>query len=431
MVRRQPEHIIVIGAGASGLMAARELGRAGKKVTVLEARDRCGGRIHPLPTAEFGYPAEGGAEFVHGEAPVTRGLLREAGLSLLLVQGTRWSVNQGTFSRDEMPDPSTNRFYEFLAKLKVDITVADFLKRHFSGPEYTRLRHFVVRMVEGYDAADPARASMLALRDEWTNSNRSMQARVVGGYNALIEFLAADCRKQGARIHLHAAVSAIETTDERAAVHCANSDIHVGDAAILTVPLPVLNEIMLPPALREKAAVAADIGFGNVIKLLLRFKTRWWTSAKGKDLSRLLFLLSDQTIPVWWTQHPTEYPVLTGWVAGPKTTGMAQLEENELVETGVASLADIFELSADQLTRDLVAARAINWARDPFAAGAYSFATPKTREAQVLASSDGGAVLLSGEALYRGRDMGTVEAALASGWETARTILAPEHFARS
>jgi monoamine oxidase len=57
-------------------MAARELGRAGKNVTVLEARDRCGGRIHSLPTAEFGYPAEGGAEFVHGEAPVTY----EAGL---------------------------------------------------------------------------------------------------------------------------------------------------------------------------------------------------------------------------------------------------------------------------------------------------------------------------------------------------------------
>ena len=111
---------------------------------------------------------------------------------------------------------------------------------------------------------------------------------------------------------------------------------------------------------------------------------------------------------------------------------MALLDDNELVETGLASLAAIFGLSPTQLTRDLVAARAINWARDPFAAGAYSFATPKTREAQsVLASSDGGAVLLSGEALYRGRDMGTVEAALASGRETAQATLAPEYFARS
>jgi monoamine oxidase len=424
MVAGQTEHVIVVGAGAGGLMAARELGRAGKKVTVLEARDRCGGRIYPLPAAEFGYPAEAGAEFVHGEAPITRELLREAGLSLLSVQGARWSVSSGAFARDEMPDPHTARFYETLAKLKADITVADFLKRHFDGPEYDRLRHFVVRMVEGYDAADPARASMLAFRDEWTNSHRSMQARVVGGYGALIRFLAEGCREHGARIHLNAAVSAIETADARAVVRCADGDTHVGTAVILAVPLAVLNEIELPPAVREKAAAAADVGFGNVIKLLLQFKTRWWTSAKGKNLSDLLFLLSDQTVPVWWTQHPTDHPVLTGWVAGPRTASMAHLDENELVEAGVASVANIFGLSPDQVRRDLVAARAIDWAKDPFARGAYSYATPQTRTAQLkLASSDGGAVFFSGEALYRGRDMGTVEAALASGRETARTIL--------
>jgi phytoene dehydrogenase-like protein len=72
-------HFVIVGAGAAGLMTARELARAGKKVTILEARDRCG-RIYPLPAQEFGYPAEGGAEFVHGAAPVTRALMREAGL---------------------------------------------------------------------------------------------------------------------------------------------------------------------------------------------------------------------------------------------------------------------------------------------------------------------------------------------------------------
>jgi monoamine oxidase len=425
MVRRQPEHVIVIGAGAAGLMAARELGRAGTKVTVLEARGRCGGRIYPLPTAEFAYPAEGGAEFVHGGAPVTRGLLREAGLSLLPVQGRRWSVNQGMLSRGEMPDSHMDSFYESLSRLEADTTVADFLKQHFAGPKYSRLRRSVVRMVEGYDAADPARMSMLALRDEWTNSDRSTQARVVGGYGAVIDFLAADCRKQGARIHLHAAVTAIEATDERVIVRCANGDAYLGDAAILTVPLPVLNEIMLSPALRERASTAADIGFGNVIKVLLRFKTRWWTSGKGMDLSDLLFLLSEEPIAVWWTQHPADHPVLTGWVAGPRTEGMAHLAEAELVETGLASLAAIFGLSPKQLRQDLAAARAINWARDPFAGGAYSYATPETRGAQSrLASPEGGALFVSGEAMYGGRDMGTVEAALASGRDTARIVLA-------
>src|SRR5258707_711926 len=132
-------------------------------------------------------------------------------------------------------------------------------------------------------------------------------------------------------------------------------------------------------------------------------------------------------VPVWWTRHPAERPVRRGGFGGPKTEGMARLNERELIEAGLASLADIFGLSPERITQDLVAAKAINWANDPFARGAYSYATPETRDAQsALASSDGAAVLFSGEALYRGRDMGTVEAALASGLEVARTILAAD-----
>jgi monoamine oxidase len=89
---------------------------------------------------------------------------------------------------------------------------------------------------------------------------------------------------------------------------------------------------------------------------------------------------------------------------------------SELVDMGLASLAEIFDLSLDRMKRDLVTSQAINWGNDPFARGAYSYATPKTREAQLaLRKPDGGAVFFSGEALYAGRDMGTVEAALPSG----------------
>src|SRR4030081_3956724 len=123
MARPHPNHIVVIGAGAAGLMAAPERGRAGKKVSVLEARDRCGGRINPLPAAEFGYPAEGGAEFVHGEAPVTRALLREAGLSLTPIEGTQRTVEDGKFSREESQDPHEAELHRGLQEVKDDLTV--------------------------------------------------------------------------------------------------------------------------------------------------------------------------------------------------------------------------------------------------------------------------------------------------------------------
>jgi monoamine oxidase len=422
MTRPDPDHIIVIGAGAAGLMAARELGRAGKKVTVLEARDRCGGRIDPLPAADFGYPAEGGAEFVHGEAPVTRALLREAGPSLLPIQGTQRTVIEGKLSNEDSIEIHEARLHTALEELKEDLAVAEFLRRNFAGSEYARLRRSIERMVEGYDAADPERASTLALRDEWMDEGRSTQVRIAGGYGSLVDFLAKGCRSQGAGIKLKTVVKAIDYAGVGAIVRCANGDAHACDAVVLTVPLPLLKDIALPSMERERAAAAAHIGFGNVIKILMRFETRWWLDERT-DLADLTFLLSEERIPVWWTQHPTELPVLTGWFGGPKTAGMAHLDEQGLTEAGLASLADIFGLDPKQLARSLVAAKAINWAKDRFARGAYSYATTETRAAQSVLSTPTGAVFYSGEALYRGRDMGTVEAALASGLETARTVL--------
>lgn len=415
------EHIVIVGAGAAGLMAARALARAGKRVTILEARDRCGGRIHPLPASEFGYAADAGAEFVHGEAPVTRGLAREAGLSVRTVGGTQWSFDGKAFSRENPRDPYGDKLHAAVQELTDDLTVADFLRRHFAGPEYARLRHAVERMVEGYDAADPERASTLALRDEWMNDGHATQGRIDGGYGRLIDFSAAECRKSGAAIHLGAVVAAIEESGGKVVVRCAGGEEQICDRVILTVPLPLLREIALPAAARTKAAAADDIGFGSVIKLLLRFKRPWWR--EREELADMLFLLSDETIPVWWTRQPDQHHVLTGWFGGPRTAELSHLDPQGLIDAGLDSLAAIFNQPREDIARGLVAAAAANWAHDPFARGAYSWATPQTRAAQEIFARADGPVLFSGEALYRGRDMGTVEAALASGLETAGLIL--------
>jgi monoamine oxidase len=423
MSQPNPQHIIVVGAGAAGLMAARELATAGRRVTLLESRNRCGGRIYPLPTGEFGYAAEGGAEFVHGEAPVTHGLLREAGLEVSPIQGTPRTMDGGQFVRRDNQSAHQAELQKALQDLTDDLTVAEFLRRHFAGPEFTALRRTIERMTEGYDAADPERASTLVLRDEWMVGGHHTQGRIIGGYGALVAFLAAECLDRAVEIHLGAAVSTIEEINGSALVRCENGDAHSADAVILTVPLPILDRIGLPAAERERAAAAAQIGFGNVIKLLLRFETAWWYDDRS-DLMDLTFLSSDGQIPVWWTQHPADLPVLTGWFAGPRTEAMAHFGEDKLLEVGLESLAETFGRDRTLLQAKLVTARAINWSRDPYAGGAYSYATPATRRAQaVLSRFRGGRILFSGEALYGGRDMGTVEAALASGLDTARILL--------
>jgi monoamine oxidase len=323
--------------------------------------------------------------------------------------------------------PHAARLHQVLAELKADLPIAEFLDRHFAEAQFGELRRAVERMVEGYDAADPSRASTFALREEWMGRELGQPGRIVGGYGALVGFLMSACRQNGVAIHHGVAVKAVETDDGRIAALCRNGTTFDSDAAILTVPLPVLADIALPQAAREKAAAGADIGYGNVVKILLRFATSWWIDGGRRELADLSFLLSNAPVPTWWTQYPARHPVLTGWFAGPKTDAVSHLSANELVQMGLASLSEIFNISLDSLRSHLVASQAINWDNDPFARGAYSYATPGTRDAQsVLRQPDGSGVFFSGEALYDGPDMGTVEAALASGKRTAEMILSAE-----
>ena len=113
--------------------------------------------------------------------------------------------------------------------------------------------------------------------------------------------------------------------------------------------LPVLSEIALPAAAREKAAAGADIGFGNVVNILVRFGTKWWADHGGRDLADRSVPHCSATVPTWWTQHPTRHPVLTGWFAGPKADTVARSAASKLGEMGLASLAEIFDPSRDRI----------------------------------------------------------------------------------
>ena len=87
--------VIIIGGGASGLEAGKEIAKAGKRVYVLEARNRLGGRIHTLTVPGFSTPLEAGAEFVHGDMPTTQSLLKEGGIEFYSIAGKYYVIKNG------------------------------------------------------------------------------------------------------------------------------------------------------------------------------------------------------------------------------------------------------------------------------------------------------------------------------------------------
>ena len=181
--------VAVIGAGAAGLTAAHHLAQAGRRVVILEARNRPGGRIHTQRHDESG-AVELGAEFVHGDPAVTLDLLRAGGIGLMPLESDHWLLDHGRFvpMDDEMGD-----LHELMAmarKEKVDRSVAAFLADVEHDPRFVESAKWMRNLLQGFDAADPDRASLQSIVKEWSGPSLGAgQARPAGGYGKLVDFM--------------------------------------------------------------------------------------------------------------------------------------------------------------------------------------------------------------------------------------------------
>lgn len=430
--------ILIIGAGAAGLMAARELTHAGKKVIILEARSRLGGRIHTQETLGFSVPTEAGAEFVHGDLPVTRALCQEAGILLQPMGGQSYQVVDEEVRAGEAFIPDFAVLLQKLNELPADLPFADFLTQYLPEAEYAGLREAVTRFAEGYDAADITRASTFALRDEWQIDGALNSYWPRGGYSQLINFLADAITAAGGSMHVATVVNQINWQPGQVEVIATDGREFVARQVLITVPLGVLQAApnapgairFRPDLLKQKQAWQA-LGFGAVIKVILEFKSAFWeegeTARVARKMPDLGFLFAAASpITAWWTHLPDPTPLLTGWLAGRAAVAQQNRSEEELITLALTTLANLFETNVSFLREQLMAQQVINWVTDPFARGAYAYATVAAgANRQVAAAPVQDTLFFAGEALYAGPAMGTVEAALASGQATAREMVRP------
>jgi monoamine oxidase len=425
-----PSNTIIIGAGATGLMAAYELIKAGKKVTILEARNRIGGRCYTFSGDDFTTPIELGAEFIHGELPLTLKLLKEAGIKYEAVSGDNFQVKNGEIVPSGFFMEHWDEFEKALKEVQEDQSLEQFLQQYFHEEKYIGLRKSVIQFAAGYDTADPARVSLFSLRDEWLSEHEEeTQYRILGGYIQLMDFLANQITNLGGEIVLNSVVKQVSWQAGSVEVITTDDAVFIGKKLVLTIPLGVLtlnkNEhgaITFSPDLPEQRQAANEMGFGVIIKILIEFSEPFW---EEKGLSNLQFLFSEEKIPTWWTQNLQDNNVLTGWLGGNPKDKIQQLSDDELLQEAINSLAAIFKVDTSFIEQKLVADKVYNWTADPFTRGSYSYATVQTKNArEILKTPVAQTVYFAGEALFEGEQLGTVEAALVSGLEVAKEIVA-------
>lgn len=415
---------IVIGAGASGLLTAIELLKKGHQVTIIEGRDRTGGRIHTHAKG-FTFPVELGAEFIHGNQELTKEILDAAKLSATPVTGdfVTWADGQAT---QETDDPEWAAMLEKLGTAIADETLADFLEHHFDRRRYHQLYQRVTDFVEGYDAADINKVSALALREEWQNSNDETQFRVVGGYSGMIDYLERQAWQLGGTVQLGRTVRTIRWQPGSVTVVSTDGMEWRASRVVITVPLGVLQQkrIGFEPALADEYREAFhDIGYGSVTKYLFEFKPAFWEQVVKAKRKNLAFFFSDAEVPTWWTQSPGDSPLLTGWKGGPSVANAARDKEQELVKA-IRSLSYLLGCSENAIEVNIIHYQITNWTDDPFSCGAYAYSmVGSSRARQVLNSPVSATVFFAGEALYDGPAIGTVEAALQSAKAVAAKII--------
>jgi monoamine oxidase len=415
--------ILVLGAGIAGLTAARRLAEAGRRVLLLEARNRIGGRLLTRHDPHAALPVELGAEFVHGRPPELLALIDEARLHTFELDGQELCFENG-----RLGPCSQHEAFAILAQMEhyrgPDLSFADYIRAQNPGPHARRRAE---SYVEGFNAADADDISLHALirqqqAEDAIEGDRLFRIRE--GYAALAEYQRDRMLQAGAALLLDTPVTRLRWRPGAVEALTANGQSFRAQRAVLAVPLAILQTraLLLDPQPESHFAAAAQLAMGPVRRISLVFAEPIW--ATSPDRSQLSFLFADDGLPaVWWTPHPDPSPILTAWVGGRQARQIGASEQ--FLDRTLDRLAAILHLPPGHVRRQLAAAHAHDWQSDPFTRGAYSYARVHGADAsQKLSEPIADTLFFAGEHTDVTGHWGTVHGALRSALRAANQILA-------
>jgi monoamine oxidase len=431
--------VLVIGAGAAGLAAAHALIDAGRRVIVLEARARIGGRVW-TDRSFADIPVERGAEFIHGEQADTWALVRRAGLrtaSFSRWPGRRIVAEDGRMAGDELlhARPDLQRVFTLEQQLAEyqgpDCSLAEWLTTNAYSPLAAHIAD--LRMAHS-NCATPDTISVAELAHELKIADKGPgDFHILDGYDRVLALLA-----EGLDVRLGMAVTGIQwaedgvqvTTRASEGVSGRRGELEATPAhpftrspphsfyarhVIVTLPLALLQADTVafdPPLPEAKRHAINALTMAPAMKLLLRFEERFWDA-------EMTFLSGRDPVPVWWTVRP-DAPLLTGFITGPRAARLAAHGPEAALEQGMVALAAIF---GDASRRLFAAGQVVDWAADEWARGGYSSVPPGAHGQRAVLAQPAGALHFAGEATVFANNPATVHGALHSGARAAREIV--------
>jgi monoamine oxidase len=432
---RPGTRVLVIGAGVSGLAAARQLKAAGCTVTVLEGRNRIGGRVS-TDRATFGVPMELGAQFIHGKSdgrtanPIWD-LARLQGWSTVPYSSSSGQTYRNgvvlTAAQDKAFGTLGDDFLDWVIDVQKDVIWGNAsysldsalrtyaLNRRLTSQQIIDLRAYLAADVEGDLGGDTTTISVQSL-DEDSEFAVAGDQQITGGYDQLPKFLAA-----GLDVRLNCVVSAVDHTSSLVKVTTDQGDFYA-EHVLVSLPLGVLKKgsVRFNPILPvAKRTAISRMKMGAFGKVLLQFPTRFWPSGNW-------FLNIEGTDPfgVSVSSMETVVPgknILIAWQFGQLAEVREAMTDSQVIAIVMAELGRMFRNVA--IPRP-VATAITRWSKDPFSHGAYSFpviGSPRS-DITALAAPVGKRLFFAGEATYADYP-GTVHGAYLSGIREAQRIL--------